>query len=478
MDIQIEKETWKKLLSCRRLNDIKKNEIDKKECVSDPRNPFQRDCDRITFSYPFRRLQDKTQVIPLPVIDFVHTRLTHTLEVSTVGRSLGKLLENFLLERNIIEYKDIGNIPAILTAACLAHDIGNPPFGHSGEDSISEYFNENKGFDYIHNIYSNSDGNYYILKDIESQCKITDLQKFEGNAMGFRLLTNHENLNLTCATLATFTKYPRQSFIEGEDNDVRWSKRASQKKYGFFQTEIEEFKIIANEIGLKELNDHSTGNYAWARHPLAFLMEAADDICYRVIDLEDGFRIGRIPFYEAEEPMLSIAKMDPEFRVDYYVDLSEKHKFSYLRAISINVLILKTFEAFKDNYDKILMYEFDNDLIKSVDPEIVSAINLIKEIVKKYIYKWQEVLLVESAGFEVLGGLISEFIEASNICLNCNDDRKSKKALKILDLLPDDYKHKDDDEPYLRYLKIAFYVSGMTDSYAINIFQRIKGIKT
>lgn len=487
MTIQDEAKNWDKLLSCKRLNDVKdKKEIN--ECSDDPRNPFQRDCDRITYSYPFRRLQDKTQVIPLPVIDFVHTRLTHTLEVATVGRSLGKLLENYLVKKKVLVIDKCGNIPAIVAAACLSHDIGNPPFGHSGEDSISEYFVNGNGFSYLFEPYGgsyNEDTGAYTPKDILSECKKRDLQLFEGNAMGFRLLTKYDDtgLNLTVATLATFTKYPRQSFIAGEEfPGVRWNQdRVSQKKYGFFQSELEEFKIVAQETGLPALLDPSTGNYAWARHPLAFLMEAADDICYRIIDLEDGFRIGKIPFAEAEKPLLVIALKDDRFDYEYYKKMPEsreKQKFSYLRAIAINLLIQKTFEAFISNYDDIINYKFDGDLIKTInDKDVTDSLAEIKEIVKKRIYKWHDVLTVEAAGFEILGGLLSEYIEASNICLSCPPETRSKRASKIFDLLAEEYRHEDHEELYERYLKIACYVSGMTDSFAYNLFQRIKGIK-
>jgi dGTPase len=453
--------------------------------VDDLRNPFQRDCDRITYSYPFRRLQDKTQVIPLPVIDFVHTRLTHSLEVATVGRSLGTLVESHLLSKGILEEGARGNIPSIVSAAGLAHDIGNPPFGHSGEDSISEYFKFYDGSTYLNNEYRklNGDGRY-IIRDIISECKIRDLQSFEGNAMGFRLLTRYDDtgLNLTCASLASFIKYPRQSFLEGEEMaGVRWNtERVSQKKYGFFQSEVSDIKIIAKEVGLKELFDPKSGNLSWARHPLAFLMEAADDICYRIIDLEDGFRIGRIPFGEAEEILLTIASKYQGFNMEYYNSISERgrnKKFSYLRSISINILILKCFEIFKIKYEELIAGEFDKDLIRAIDDqEIILGLDSIKEIVKKYIYNWGEVLSLEAAGFEILGGLLSEYTEASNICLTCPPDIRSKRSSKIFDLLPGEHRHLDHEESYDRYLKIACYISGMTDSFAINLFQRIKGI--
>lgn len=348
MNNQEEKQIWESLLSCKRINDL----IDEKEedsCRTDPRNPFERDCDRITYSYPFRRLQDKTQVIPLPVIDFVHTRLTHSLEVTTVGRSLGRLVEDYLLKKGVIESEMRGDIPAILSASCLAHDIGNPPFGHSGEDSISEYFNFGNGQKYI---YSFCD-EYSVqnAQDLSPTIKAKDLQNFEGNAMGFKILTTHNGrgLNLTCATLATFTKYPRQSYIEGEVEGRRWNSKVSQKKYGFFFAEKEIFRKVAEEVGLVALIDEG-GNLSYARHPLAFLMEAADDICYRIIDLEDGFRIGRVPFSEAEIAMKKIAHKDERFNQDEYNILrDEKMKFSYLRAKTINYLVHQVFDAFKSN---------------------------------------------------------------------------------------------------------------------------------
>ncbi|OOV18172.1 dGTP triphosphohydrolase [Flavobacterium sp. LM4] len=466
-------ETWKKLLSPNRIKDAKKNKQTAEGGSHDMRNPFERDSDRIIYSYPFRRLQDKTQVIPLPIIDFVHTRLTHSLEVATVGRSLGRIVETFLLKEKDITSDQIGHIPSIIHAACLAHDIGNPPFGHSGEDSISDYFRNDKGFDYIEE-YFHKDDEFY-------NSKINDLQCYEGNALGFNLLTKYEDvgLNLTCATLATFTKYPRLSYINGDSNkDNRWNNdRVSQKKYGFFVTELEEFKIVAEETGMIPLK-LGNGDFSWCRHPLSFLLEAADDICYRIIDLEDGFRIKKIPFVECEKDLMPIAELDNNFKLDKYNLLTtENRKFSYLRALTINVLINKCSDVFQDKYPEILSGDFDKDLIKCIDNVAIQAsISGIKNTVKKYIYISSDVLTLEAAGYDVLGGLLSEFIEASNFCLSCSEPYLSKKASKYYDLLPDEYKSKNDDY-YIRYQKIANYVAGMTDSYALNLFQKVKGIK-
>ncbi len=492
MDIENERQTWGRLLSCKRLEELISSQTEL-HCRNESRNPFERDCDRITYSYPFRRLQDKTQVIPLPVTDFVHTRLTHTLEVTTVGRSLGRLLETWLFNRKIIETINIGDIPAILNASCLAHDIGNPPFGHSGEASISEYFKFGNGKDYLIEEYGgevveigeNEKGQPildYKYKDDLSRIKCTDLRYFEGNANGLRILTKHndQGLNLTAATLGTFSKYPRTSFIPGETAYERWDKsRASQKKYGVFYSERDQFELIAKELGLIELfNDGQA--LAYARHPLAFLLEAADDICYRIIDLEDGIRIGRIPFKEAELIMLQITIMDDRYSKKQYENLKDdKIKIAYLRSKSINYLVFQCFEVFIKNYTAIIEGKFDMDLLSQIkDANAYKATKEIRELVKKYIYKWDEVLALEATGFEVLSGLIGEYIEASNLCISCPELVMSYRAKKIYDLLPDQYCHLDDDEErYSRYLKVADYTSGMSDSFALNIFRKIKGIQ-
>jgi len=482
---------WESLISCRRLNDLKDGTTEE-SCRAEPRNPFERDCDRITYSYPFRRLQDKTQVIPLPVIDFVHTRLTHTLEVATVGRSLGRLLERYLLDKNVIKQEMIGDIPAILTAACLAHDIGNPPFGHSGEDSISEFFKFGDGSVFLSEVYggdqkeiTKEDGSIDIdttYTNNSFRIKCTDLKKFEGNANGFRILTKHNGtgLNLTAATLAAFTKYPRTSYLESETDNTNWApERVSQKKYGVFYAEIEEFKLVAKECGLVELKNNAGKCISYARHPLAFLLEAADDICYRIIDLEDGHRIGKIPFSEAEPILLSIARKDERHNESTYSKLpDEKQKIAFLRSKCINYLVFQCFDVFVKNYNEILVGKFDTELLDSIsDQEAFKATGELKSLVKKYIYQWHDVLSLEATGFEVLAGLVSEYVNASNYCIDCPESTQSKRALKIYDLLPNQYCHiNDEEERYSRYMKVVDYTSGMSDSFALNLYKRIKGV--
>lgn len=489
-----EKERWEKLLSCRRQKELKSGKAASIECADDkdPRNPFQRDCDRITYSYPFRRMQNKTQVIPRPEIDFIHTRLTHSLEVATVGRSMGKLVEKFLENRNTLpDGYQSGSLSAVVAAACLAHDIGNPPFGHSGEDSISNYYRTGITFD---NIIKDLSYNYseslairnctdLIELDSEDVSPLMDLMRFEGNAMGFKLLTkyNEIGLNLTSATLATFCKYPRQSYIPGDGffDDSRWKEGASQKKYGFFMDDLEDFKLLADEVGLVRVSGTPENFYAWHRHPLAFLMEAADDICYRIIDLEDGFRLGLIPFQLFEDDLKAIASLDtPRYSESEYQSYRSKNDenncFSYLRAKSINYLIHQSVQVFKDNIEGILSGEFDKELIKQVG--CFETLNRLKtNAIKPKVYQSKEVLKIEAAGFEIIGKLLSEFTNASDLCLSCPAGIQDLKAKKFIQLLPDEFSLPDEDL-YKRYLHIACYVAGMSDTYALDMYRKVTGM--
>ncbi|HWA33655.1 MAG TPA: dNTP triphosphohydrolase, partial [Cyclobacteriaceae bacterium] len=260
---------WKTLLSA--------NRPGQKNISSEPsRSAFEQDYDRIIFSHPFRRLQDKTQVHPLPEHDFVHTRLTHSLEVSSVGRSLGKRVGEVILQRHHELEKELSlfDFGAIVAAASLAHDLGNPPFGHAGEDALSDFFVNDPS-----------------LKANVSEAEWSDLTKFEGNAQGFRILNQQEyGLKLTCATLGAFTKYPCPSLFPERNKSKK-----SQKKFGFFQSEQAIFSELASQLELMRAGS------GWVRHPLAFLVEAADDICYSIIDLEDGCRLGLVSFEDTVE---------------------------------------------------------------------------------------------------------------------------------------------------------------------------------
>lgn len=527
---------WEKLLSTKRVSDFDTCKLSKqnKSQFSDPRSAFERDYDQLVFSYPFRRLQDKTQVIPFPEFDFVHTRLTHSLEVASVGRSLGKLASKFVfseISKSFVTENNIcpGDIGALVAAACLAHDIGNPPFGHSGEDSISFYFSESghsirpmnlisptfklteKKTHFISHEYNfNGDKYEEVEKKYDKQTiyqntkKWSDLIKFEGNANGFRIITRNceRGINPTAALLGAFSKYPRESFLVKDPfAGIEKSKRPkSQTKYGFFQEQRNLFNDIATHLGLIKVSGIDENDIAFKRHPLTFLVEAADDISYQIIDFEDGCRLNLIDFDKEyiletktkrnikkspKDILIGIASIDKSFDKSKLENMSDfKEAISYLRSKVINVLVHTVFDVFAKNYEAIMLGEFDNALIECIDNKSISDnLRLMKELVKKQVYNYKPVLESEASGFEVMSALIESFAVTTNICISCGD-KETPKQKKLKSLLPKEYQPKDEkedgnlsfDEVYERVLKILDYVSGMTDNYAISLYRRIKGI--
>ncbi|MEM6359105.1 MAG: deoxyguanosinetriphosphate triphosphohydrolase [Bacteroidota bacterium] len=438
---------WNQLLSDKRGKDQKKSNLE------GTRSAFEQDYDRVIFSHPFRRLQDKTQVHPLPENDFVHTRLTHSLEVSSVGRSLGKKVGKAILERNseLAKNFDLHDFGGIVAAASLAHDIGNPPFGHSGEDAISEFFSSGQGMRY---------------KSLVNDLEWTDLTNFEGNAQGFRILNKdrYQGLRLTHATLAAFSKYPRQSIIEKCDPN-----RRSQKKYGFFQSERHIFASIAETVGLIPFED-----YSWSRHPLAFLVEAADDICYNLIDLEDGCRLGLVTYEEAIELFSDILR--DRFKPDKLKLIDSKNEqISTLRAIAIGILADECTQLFLDNESALMNGKFDTaftDLIPSS-----GVLNQIVRLSIDKIYRSTGVLETEIAGFEVLPGLLDIFTNAV-IKKYVEDDANSrdKSALRLMPSEVLTELDQMDKKPYHLLMNTVDFVSGLTDRHAISLFRKIKGI--
>ena len=434
---------WKQLLSKERLGRFG-------QVGSDARSPFQRDYDRIVFSSAFRRLQDKTQVFPLAESDYVRTRLTHSLEASCVGRSLGTLVGDFVLKQSDIEGltpQDFGNIVA---AACVAHDIGNPPFGHSGEDAIRDWFKTNET---------------NFLESLQPSER-ADFLEFEGNAQGFRILTrlqqrqNDGGLQLSYAVLGAFSKYPRASAILGMDR-----KKVSEKKFGFFQSETGHFEKVAQGLGLKKKPDR-----AWCRHPLAFLTEAADDICYLIIDFEDGYRRGHVPFLKVESLFKAIAFEKSGTSQAFYNKISdERQKIEYLRARVINNLILAVVEIFKENVAQILDGNFEQALMSLVS--FRAALDEIEKISVADVYGAPTVVQIETAGFEVLGGLLHCFVPA----LLVGDSKRSSAQSKMLALLPPEFR--TGTNQYEKLLNATDFVSGMTDSFALTLFRRLKGIE-
>lgn len=422
------------------------------------RTAFEQDYDRIIFSSPFRMLQDKTQVFPMPKHDFVHTRLTHSLEVSSVGRSLGKKAGEVLisrhheLQKNQVSSYEIGSIVA---AASLTHDLGNPPFGHSGEDAISGFF--------MHNPAAAN------FKEHVNDQEWEDLVNFEGNAQGFRLLNKqqYQGLKLTCATLAAFTKYPRPSLIAERDKS-----RKSQKKYGFYATEAEIFKQVANETGLINL---VVNQMIWTRHPLAFLVEAADDICYHIIDLEDGCNAGLVSFETTRDLMAMIIgkKYQPQ-KLDRIPN--QREKVGLLRALAIGELITQATTLFLDEEQAILQGDFDKALTN-----IIPAAPVLAEIIKlsvDKIYKSQQVLDIEAAGFEVIDGLLEMFLLSSHAV--AFSKQATPRHWAIFRLLPPEIKYLIEEGknvyPYLVVRQVLDFISGLTDSNAISLYRKIKGI--
>ncbi len=417
------------------------------------RSAFEQDYDRIIFSHPFRRLQDKTQVHPLPEHDFVHTRLTHSLEVSSVGRSLGKRVGETILERYPHLQKDFSlfDFGAIVAAASLAHDLGNPPFGHAGEDAISDFF--------VHH----PQGQYFKNKvDDEAW---SDLQKFEGNAQGFRILNKNQfGLKLTYATLGAFTKYPCPSHFPARDKH-----RRSQKKYGFFQTEQKTFKEVATQLQLIQCNPVS-----WNRHPLAFLVEAADDICYSIIDLEDGCSLGLVNYTEARTLFESVITKSKSKLGKLDTLRNQAEKIGYLRALAIADLMEECTGIFLDHESDILNGIFDNALCDEC-----SSRDALKQIIRisiEKIYCAREVLEIEAAGHEVLPGLLDEFTKAGVYLMEQKVSRKYANLQKLLPAEVEQAIKADQNNYYFMLRNMVDFISGMTDRHAISMYRKIKGM--
>lgn len=396
--------------------------------------------------------------MPMPESDFVHTRLTHSLEASVVGRSLGRIVGKSILERHPqlaqeknIQEADFGDIVA---AACLAHDIGNPPFGHSGEDAISSYFQSDEAQPYLATL---------------SEAEKADLHRYEGNAAGFRVLTytypTHCNLpgglSLTYTTLATFTKYPKESLPI-----ILNTKSTSEKKYGFFQTEKAWFQNIAQELGL--LKKGQAGEVFYHRHPLAFLVEAADDICYRIIDFEDGLKLGLVPQEEGLNLLRQILNDDPE-RKSSLTFYDWREEIGYLRARIIGKLIDETTSVFLQHEQEILAGTYDKPLINELDCKPV--LDKIRDLSVRLIYQNRPVLEIEAAGFEVLGGLLDAGIKAVF-------KPDSKHHRKLAALIPPQYLELPDTATdYDRIIHITDFVTSLTDQAALGLYRKIKGIE-
>lgn len=444
---------WEQLLSLKRQGDTSKR-LRKEQ--DDTRLGFEVDYDRIIFSSEFRILQDKTQVIPLSKTDFVHTRLTHSLEVSVVGRSIGRLVGKKIIEKyphlKEVHGFQLNDFGAIVAAACLAHDIGNPPFGHSGEKAIGEYFATGNGQKYQAHV---------TTKEWQ------DLVDFEGNANGFSILTSSREgvegaLRLSYATLGTFMKYPKESLPK------KPTKAICDKKYGFFQQDVTFFKEVAQELGLlpnKELPD-----IGYVRHPLAYLVEAADDICYTIIDFEDGIKLGLIEEDFALEYLIKLVQKSIDSK-KYKELITKEDRISYLRALAIGSLINDAVSIFLENEKTILKGEFNVSLMdkSQYKAQITDIINLSV----KNIYQSKDVIEKEIIGYKVIHTLLDTFITAY---VNNINNKCTNFDVLVLNLLPKKYKNSQ-STVYLQLLNICQFISLLTDGKAIEMYKIISATK-
>ena len=434
---------WPELLSNKRIASPQKS--------ADIRSSFQRDYDRIIFSSPFRRLQNKTQVFPLPGAQMVHNRLTHSFEVASVGRSIACLTVQKLYEKHPELKERQSDIETIVASACLAHDFGNPPFGHSGEDTISSFFKDGKGKD--------------LQSEVEPE-QWSDLVAFEGNANAFRLLTHQftgrrpGGFSLTSATLATLIKYPYPSFNKG-----------NRKKYNVFNSEISDFEEVAKECGMPRMDKE---HLVYARHPLSYMMEAADDICYLVLDMEDAHKRGIVTTETIERCFLSF--FDPMQGKDFYnhkekayhdvSDLNER--MAFLRAMLINKLVNCVSQVFVEHYDAIMEGAFQKSLISYLPEFEKNALDECRVESVKNIYRHPSVVKIELTGFNVIGALLEEFTDAV-----MHPDGAYNK--KLLSLMPEQFKPLHDDT-YSKIQSVLDFISNMTDLYAVRLYKDLRGI--
>lgn len=438
---------WQQLITNKRLGQEQRHSE-----RHDDRTEFKRDYDRLIFSAPFRRLQNKTQVFPLPGSIFVHNRLTHSLEVASVGMSLGNDVASALTSRHPeLHNSMIHEIGQIVATACLAHDMGNPPFGHSGEKAIQTFFTEGAG---------------QALKEQVSKALWDDITHFEGNANAFRLLTHRYcgrrtgGFVMTYSTLASIVKYPFESAAAG-----------SHGKFGFFSTEKETYRKIADEMGIKRLSAPGEP-LRYARHPLVYLVEAADDICYEIMDIEDANKLKILSYQETTELLMGFFPDDIRRKIMKRIDdeqlTDDNEKIVYMRACVIGTLENECVRAFIDNEDAILDGSFTGCLIDHIADTPRKAYRRCVEISKKSIYRSKPVLDVELSGYKIMETLMAQMVEAA-----LHPERFYSKQL--IDRVSSQYEiHSPNLET--RLMAVIDYISGMTDIFALDIYQKINGI--
>ena len=444
---------WEQLLSSKRLGQ------EDMQGSSDDRTEFQRDYDRLIFSAPFRRLQNKTQVFPLPGSIFVHNRLTHSLEVSSVGRSLGNDISRLILKRRPELYSThFTELGSIVSAACLAHDLGNPPFGHSGERAIGTYFSEGGG-QFLRNYTCPETG------DSISPRQWNDFIHFEGNANAFRLLTHHfkgrrkGGFVMTYSTLASIVKYPYTSDLAGD-----------KLKFGFFRSETDDYERIARELGIPRL-PAPDGAIHYVRYPLVYLVEAADDICYQIMDIEDAHKLKLLTTEETKQ--LFLAYFSPEEQqhirqrmLQLVDDINEQIVF--LRSCDMNCLEQQCVHAFIENEEAILSGTFQGTLIQHMDDLPRKAYEQCEQTAYKKIYHCKDVVDIEIAGYKVITTLTDLMVQAAT-----HSDRTFSRLL--INRVSTQY---DILAPtlYGRIMAVLDYLSGMTDVYALDLYRKINGM--
>ena len=438
---------WKQLISNKRFGQEHKHAE-----RHDDRSEFKRDYDRLIFSSAFRRLQNKTQVFPLPGSIFVHNRLTHSLEVASVGMSIGNDISRRVIQKRP-ELKDtlVEEIGTIVSAACLAHDLGNPPFGHSGEKAIQTFFSEGPG---------------QKIKSMVSSEFWDDITHFEGNANAFRILTHRfkgrrqGGFVMTYSMLASIVKYPFASCLAGNHG-----------KFGFFASEAESYRKIADELGI--FCKSAPGEpLKYARHPLVYMVEAADDICYEIMDIEDSHKLKILSFAETEHLLLSFFDEDIQQKIRQRIideELTdENEKVVYMRASVIGKLENECVAAFLAHEEEILAGTFEGSLIDHISERQKKAYKECEKIAFSKIYQSKPVLDIELSGYQIMATLMEVFIEAA-----VNPSRFYSKQLLRRVSSQYDIENENLEE---RIMAVIDYISGMTDIYALDIYQKINGI--
>ena len=436
----------------RLINDKRLGLEDYHDPKSGSRSDFQRDFDRLVFSSPFRRLQNKTQVFPLPGSIFVHNRLTHSMEVASVGRSLANEISRELRLKYLDEpwCDKLEAMGEIVSAACLAHDLGNPPFGHSGEKAISTFFSEGAGAE---------------IRNELTEAQWADLINFEGNANSFRLLTHQfkgrrkGGFAMTYSMLASVVKYPYESRLAG-----------GKSKFGFFSTEIDTFKRIAEELGLEMRNDAGCGAVSYARHPLVYIVEAADDICYQVMDIEDAHKLRVVGTDEVIRLFLGF--FDEEKR-RHMIDVMDKvedpnEKIGYLRSCVIGTLVKQCARTFVDNEPAILAGEFEGSLLDNIALHEREGYRRCSALAWDKIYRASDVVDVELAGNRIITFLMEKLIHAVRY-------PELNYSSLLLSKVPEQY---DIEAPTLfgKIQAVLDHISGMTDVYALDLYRKLYGM--